>query len=178
MRLSSRMPLREGGPDAKGSTQTEDTMSFRDKLRGELIDIIQWTDDSSDTMVYRFERYHNQIKYGAKLTVHEGQNAVFVNEGRIADIFEPGMYTLETHHLPILSTLFGWKYGFDSPFLSEVYFCSMRQFTDLKWGTMNPIMMRDAEFGPVRIRAFGTYVMRVKDPGAFIRQIAGTEGRF
>lgn len=153
-------------------------MSLWDKVRGELIDIIQWTDDSSDTLVYRFERYNNQIKYGARLTVREGQTAVFVNEGRIADVFQPGMYTLETHNLPVLSTLQGWKYGFNSPFLAEVYFCSMRQFTDLKWGTMNPIMMRDAEFGPIRLRAFGTYVVHVKDPSVLIRQIVGTEGHF
>lgn len=153
-------------------------MSVWDKVRGEFIDIIQWTDDSTDTMVYRFERYNNQIKYGAKLTVREGQAAVFVNEGRIADVFQPGMYTLETQNLPILATLKGWKYGFNSPFLAEVYFCSMHQFTDLKWGTMNPIMMRDAEFGPVRIRAFGTYVVHVKDPGILIRQIVGTDGHF
>jgi membrane protease subunit (stomatin/prohibitin family) len=153
-------------------------MSVWDKVRGEFIDIIQWTDDTTDTMVYRFERYNNQIKYGAKLTVREGQAAVFVNEGRIADVFQPGMYTLETENMPILTTLKGWKYGFNSPFLAEVYFCSMHQFTDLKWGTMNPIMMRDAEFGPVRIRAFGTYVVHVKDPGVLIRQIVGTDGHF
>ena len=153
-------------------------MSLWDKVRGELIDIIQWTDDTNDTLVYRFERYNNQIKYGAKLTVREGQTAVFVNEGRIADVFQPGMFTLETRNLPVLSTLQGWKYGFDSPFLAEVYFCSMRQFTDLKWGTMNPLMMRDAEFGPLRIRAYGTYVVRIKDPSVLIRQIVGTDGRF
>ena len=112
-------------------------MGIRNKLRGELIDIIQWIDDTNDTIVYRFERYNHQIKYGAQLTVREGQTAVFVNEGRIADVFRPGMYTLETANLPVLSTLQGWKYGFNSPFLAEVYFCSMRQFTDLKWGTMN-----------------------------------------
>src|SRR5262249_31113289 len=96
----------------------------------------------------------------------------------IADVFEPGMYTLATNNLPILATLQGWKYGFNSPFLAEVYFCSTRQFTDLKWGTMNPIMMRDAEFGPVRIRSFGTYVIRVKYPKVLIRQIVGTDNRF
>jgi membrane protease subunit (stomatin/prohibitin family) len=154
------------------------TMGIWDKVRGEFIDIVQWIDDSNDTMVYRFERYNNQIKYGAQLTVREGQTAVFVNEGKIADVFQPGMYTLETKNLPILSTLQGWKYGFNSPFMAEVYFCSMRQFTDLKWGTMNPIMMRDAEFGPVRIRAFGTYVVRVSDPAVMIRQIVGTDGHF
>jgi membrane protease subunit (stomatin/prohibitin family) len=153
-------------------------MGIWDKVRGEFIDIVQWIDDSNDTMVYRFERYNNQIKYGAQLTVREGQTAVFVNEGKIADVFQPGMYTLETKNLPILSTLQGWKYGFNSPFMAEVYFCSMRQFTDLKWGTMNPIMMRDAEFGPVRLRAFGTYVVRVADPAVLIRQIVGTDGHF
>ncbi len=153
-------------------------MSIWDKVRGELIDIVQWIDDTNDTMVYRFERYNNQIKYGAQLTVREGQAAVFVNEGKIADIFQPGMCTLETKNLPVLSTLQGWKYGFNSPFMAEVYFCSMRQFTDLKWGTMNPIMLRDAEFGPVRLRAFGTYVIRVSDPAVLIRQIVGTDGHF
>ena len=153
-------------------------MSLWDKVRGEFIDIVQWIDNTSDTLVYRFERYNNQIKYGAQLTVREGQSAVFVNEGRIADIFQPGMYSLETKNLPILSTLQGWKYGFNSPFLAEVYFCSTRQFTDLKWGTMNPIMLRDPEFGPTRLRAFGTYVIRVKDPGVLIREIVGTDGHF
>jgi membrane protease subunit (stomatin/prohibitin family) len=153
-------------------------MSLWDKVRGEFIDIVQWIDDTNDTLVHRFERYNNQIKYGAQLTVREGQMAVFVNEGKIADIFKPGMYTLETQNLPVLSTLQGWKYGLNSPFMAEVYFCSTRQFTDLKWGTMNPIMMRDPEFGPVRIRAFGTYVIRVKDPAVLIRQIAGTDGQF
>ncbi|MBN1567762.1 MAG: SPFH domain-containing protein [Acidobacteria bacterium] len=153
-------------------------MGIWDKVRGEFIDIVQWIDDTNDTMVYRFERYNNQIKYGAQLTVREGQTAVFVNEGRIADVFQPGMVTLETKNLPVLSTLQGWKYGLNSPFMAEVYFCSMRQFTDLKWGTMNPIMMRDAEFGPVRLRAFGTYVVQVSDPPVLIRQIVGTDGHF
>jgi membrane protease subunit (stomatin/prohibitin family) len=153
-------------------------MGIWDKMRGEFVDIVQWIDDSNDTLVYRFERYDNQIKYGAQLTVREGQVAVFVNEGRIADLFQPGMYALETQNLPVLSTLQGWKYGFSSPFMAEIYFCSMRQFTDLKWGTMNPIMLRDAEFGPVRLRAYGTYVMRVSDPQVLIRQIVGTDGRF
>ena len=153
-------------------------MTLWDKARGEVIDIIQWTDDSSDTLVHRFERYNNQIKFGARLTVREGQSAVFVNEGRIADVFQPGMYTLETRNLPVLSTLQGWKFGFDSPFAAEVYFCSMRQFTDLKWGTMNPIMLRDAEYGAVRLRAYGTYVIQVKDPAVLIRQIVGTDGHF
>jgi len=152
-------------------------MSIWDKLRGELIDIVQWLDDTRDTIVYRFDRRNNEIKHGAKLVVREGQVAVFINEGQIADVFKPGTYTLDTRNLPILSTLQGWKYGFESPFKAEVYFVATRQFTDLKWGTMNPIMLRDPEFGPVRLRAFGTYTMRVGDPGVFIRQVVGTDGR-
>lgn len=152
-------------------------MSIWDKLRGELIDIIQWLDDSRDTIVYRFERMNNEIKYGAKLVVREGQVGVFINEGQLADVFQPGTYTLTTQNLPILGTLKGWKYGFESPFKAEVYFVSTRQYTDLKWGTMNPIMLRDPEFGPVRVRAFGTYTMRVKDAGTFIRQVVGTDNR-
>ncbi len=153
-------------------------MGLWKKIRGELIDIIEWLDPTSDTMVYRFERYNNEIKHGAKLVVREGQTAAFVNEGQLADVFDPGMYELETKNLPILSTLQGWAYGFQSPFKAEVYFVSTRRFTDLKWGTKNPIMLRDAEFGPVRLRAFGTYVIRVADPAALIRQIVGTDGRF
>ncbi len=153
-------------------------MAFWDKIKGELIDIIEWMDDSNDTMVYRFERYGNEIKYGAQLVVRESQAAVFINEGKLADVFLPGQYTLETQNLPILSTLKGWKYGFQSPFKAEVYFVNTRRFTDLKWGTRNPIMLRDAEFGPVRLRAFGTYCMRVKDPATFIREIVGTDGHF
>ncbi len=148
------------------------------KLTGELIDIIEWLDDSNNTLVYRFERMNNEIKYGAKLTVREGQMAVFINEGQLADVFKPGMYTLTTQNLPILSTLKGWKYGFESPFKAEVYFVSTRKFTDLKWGTPGPATMRDSEFGIVRATAFGIYTIRVKDPGIFIKDISGTEGRF
>ncbi|WFB34522.1 SPFH domain-containing protein [Kiritimatiellota bacterium B12222] len=153
-------------------------MGFLDKLRGEVIDIIEWLDASNDTLVYRFERYGNEIKWHAKLVVREGQMAVFINEGQLADVFSPGTYTLDTKNLPILATLKGWKYGFESPFKAEVYFASTRQFTDLKWGTKNPVMLRDAEFGPVRLRAFGSYAMRIQDPAAFIREIVGTDGDF
>ena len=148
------------------------------KLTGELIDIIQWLDDSSNTLVYRFERHNNEIKYGAKLTVREGQMAVFINEGQLADVYKPGMHTLTTQNMPILSTLKGWKYGFESPFKAEVYFVSTRKFTDMKWGTPGPATMRDKEFGIVRATAFGIYTIRIKDPGIFIRDISGTEGRF
>ncbi|HYE96675.1 MAG TPA: SPFH domain-containing protein [Rubricoccaceae bacterium] len=153
-------------------------MGLWDRIRGEFIDIIEWTDDSPDTLVYRFERYNNEIKYGAKLVVREGQEAVFVDEGKLADVFPPGTYTLETANIPILSTIQGWKYGFESPFKAEVYFVNTRQFTDQKWGTKNPIMLRDPEFGPLRLRAFGTYAFRVGDPAALIREIVGTDGHF
>jgi membrane protease subunit (stomatin/prohibitin family) len=154
-------------------------MGLLDKLRGEFIDIIEWTEpNQSDILCYRFPRYNNEIKMGAKLTVREGQNAVFVNEGQIADVFTPGMYTLETSNLPILSTIKGWKYGFDSPFKAEVYFVGTKQRTDLKWGTQNPILLRDPEFGPVRVRAFGTYAMHVSDAGTFLKQLVSTDPSF
>lgn len=153
-------------------------MGIFDKIRGEFVDIIEWTDDSNDTMVYRFERLDNEIKMGAKLTVREGQVAVFINKGQLNDVFEPGMYTLSTDNMPIMSTLMGWKHGFHSPFKAEVYFVSTRRFTDLKWGTKHPIMLRDAEFGPIRIRAFGSYVIKVSDATKFIREIVGTDGHF
>ena len=153
-------------------------MGLFNKIRGEFIDIIEWLDDSNDTLVYRFERYQNEIKNGAKLTVREGQAAVFINEGQLADVFTPGMYTLTTENLPILSTLKGWKYGFDSPFKAEVYFISTRNLTDQKWGTKNAITLSDARFGMLEVRAFGTYVLRVKDAPLFIKEIVGTDGHF
>lgn len=153
-------------------------MSLWEKIKGEFIDIINWTDDTQDTMVYRFERYNNQIKMGAQLTVRESQAAVFVNEGQIADVFGPGMYTLDTQNMPLMSTLKGWKYGFNSPFVAEVYFVNTKRFTNQKWGTMNPLMMRDPDFGMVRVRAFGSYEMRVKDPAMFLKEIVGTDGDF
>ncbi len=149
-----------------------------DKIRGEFIDIIDWTDDSRDTIVWRFPRYENEIKMGAKLTVRESQAAVFVNEGQVADAYPPGMYTLQTQNMPVLSTLKGWKYGFDSPFKAEVYFVNTRQFTDLKWGTQNPVILRDPEFGMVRLRAFGGYAVRVVEPVALLRELAGTDPQF
>jgi membrane protease subunit (stomatin/prohibitin family) len=154
-------------------------MSLLDKLSGEFIDILEWTEPPhSDVLAYRFPRYQNGIKMGAQLTVREGQHAVFVNEGQIADVFAPGMYRLETQNLPILSTLQGWKFGFHSPFKAEVYFIAMRQWTDLKWGTANPVMLRDPEFGPVRFRAFGTYAVQVQDAATFLRQLVATDPSF
>ncbi|MEW2592859.1 SPFH domain-containing protein [Micromonospora aurantiaca] len=153
-------------------------MGLMDKLRGELIDIIEWLDDSRDTIVWRFPRYQNEIKMGAQLVVRESQTAVFVNEGKIADVFTPGTYTLETRNLPILSTLKGWKYGFNSPFKAEVYFVNTRQFTDMKWGTQNPVILRDAEFGVVRVRAFGAFAARVVDASRLLRELVGTDPQF
>lgn len=153
-------------------------MGILDKLFGEFIDIIEWTDDSLNTMVYRFERYGNEIKYGAMLTVRESQTAILVNEGQIADMFPPGLYQLETRNMPIMTTLQSWPHGFSSPFKAEVYFINMRRFTDLKWGTKNPVMLRDQEFGPVRLRAFGTYTLRISEPQTFLKEIVGTGGHF
>jgi len=147
-------------------------------LSGQFIDVIEWTSDTRDTMVYRFERYGHEIKYGAKLTVREGQVAVFIHEGQLADIFTPGLYMLETNNMPIMTSLQHWDHGFKSPFKSEIYFVNTNRFTDLKWGTKNPIMLRDPEFGPTRIRAFGTYTVRVADAGRFMTEIVGTDGEF
>lgn len=153
-------------------------MGLWDFVKTELIDIIQWLDETGDTMVWRFDGHDNEIKNGAQLIVRPGQAAVFVNQGQVADVFPPGRYELRTQNLPLLSTLMGWKYGFDSPFKAEVFFVATKQFTDQKWGTKSPVMMRDAEFGPVRIRAFGTYVVRVTEPARFIAQIVGTNSAF
>lgn len=151
-------------------------MGLFDKIRSEFIDIIEWLDDTRHTLVWRFPRYQNEIKQGAQLIVRPGQLAAFVYRGQVADIFEPGTHTLNTENLPILSTLAGWKYGFNSPFRSEVYFVSTRQITDLKWGTPNPIMLRDPEFGPIRLRAFGTYALKAIDPKALLTELVGTDG--
>lgn len=153
-------------------------MGLFDGIRGEFIDIVEWTDNSRDTLVWRFPRHENEIKMGARLVVRESQTAVFINEGVLADVFQPGTYTLETRNLPILSTLKGWKYGFDSPFKAEVYFVNTRQFTDFKWGTKNPVLVRDPEFGAVRIRAFGAYAIRVIDPATLLRESTGTDAQF
>jgi membrane protease subunit (stomatin/prohibitin family) len=144
----------------------------------QFIEVIEWLDDSGNTMLYRFPVADQEIKNGARLTVRESQAAVFVFQGQIADVFPPGLYTIDGGNTPILSKLGAWKYGFNSPFKAEVYFVNTKQFTDLKWGTSNPIMMRDADFGMVRLRAFGIYSIRVADPRAFIKEVAGTNGKF
>lgn len=155
-------------------------MSLFRFMRNQLIDIVEWnqTEAQADALSWRFPRADNEIKYKAKLIVREGQMAVFVNMGQLADVFGPGMYTLETKNLPVLSTLMGWKYGFESPFKAEVYFISTRRFVDLKWGTSTPITMRDAEFGMVRIRAYGSYALQVVDGPTFLRQLLSTNPSF
>ena len=153
-------------------------MSLWEKVTAELLDIIEWSDDSSDTLVWRFPRFDNEIKYGAQLIVRQSQAAVFVDRGRIADVFAPGQHSLTTKNLPVLTTLMGWKYGFHSPFKAEVYFVNTRNFTNLKWGTKTPVILRDQEFGAVRLRSFGTYVVRAHDPAKFIDEIVGTGGHF
>ena len=154
-------------------------MGLWDKLTREFIDIVEWTEPSqNEILAYRFPRADNEIKNGAKLIVREGQAVAFVKEGQLADVMKPGLYTLDTNNMPILSKILGWKYGFESPFKCEVYFVSTRQWTDQKWGTQNPVMMRDPEFGPVRIRAFGTYAFRVIDPGTFVKELVSTDPSF
>ncbi|MFV0335466.1 MAG: SPFH domain-containing protein [Tropicimonas sp.] len=153
-------------------------MGILDFLSGQFIDVIHWTDDTRDTLVWRFEREGHEIKYGAKLTVREGQAAVFIHEGQLADVFTPGLYMLETNNMPVMTSLQHWDHGFRSPFKSEIYFVNTARFTDLKWGTKNPVMLRDPEFGPTRIRAFGTYSVKVTDPARFMTEIVGTDGEF
>jgi len=153
-------------------------MGLLNKLKGELIDIIEWIDESNDTIAYRFERMGNEIKNGAQLTVRESQVAVFINEGKLADVFPPGRYQLTTNNLPILSTLKGWVHGFNSPFKAEVYFLNTKRFTNQKWGTPNVFYLRDSDFGRVSLRAFGTYTMKINDPVKFIQEVLGTSGDF
>lgn len=153
-------------------------MGLWDKIAGEFVDVIEYLDDTNNTLAHRFERYHNEIKNGAKLTVRESQLAVFVSEGQFADVFGPGMYELTTQNLPILTTLKSWKYAFNSPFKAEVYFINTRVFDDLKWGTPQPIPMRDPDFGVIQMRAHGGYHFRVKDPKVLITEAAGTDGHF
>ena len=140
----------------------------------QLIDVIEWKDSSDNTMVYRYDRDGKEIMMGAQLTVRESQVAIMVNEGKIADVFGPGRYELSTQNMPIMTALKSWKYGFNSPFKAEVYFINTKQFLDQKWGTSNPVMMRDADFGMIRLRAFGIYSFRVSDPAVFLKEVYGT----
>lgn len=153
-------------------------MGLLDRLRNETVDIIEWLDHTRDTLVWRFPRYRNEIKQGAQLIVRPGQVAVMVHRGRLADLFEPGTHRLITGNLPVLSSLLGWRHGFESPFKTEVYFVNTRQITDLTWGTPNPIPMRDSELGVVRVRAFGSYALRALDPRALLTELVGTDQTF
>jgi membrane protease subunit (stomatin/prohibitin family) len=153
-------------------------MGIFDAIRNQFIEVIEWLDDSGNTLVYRFPVHGQEIKNGAQLTVRESQAAVFVYQGQIADVFGPGLHTIDGGNTPILSKLGAWMHGFNSPFKAEVYFVNTKQFTDLKWGTSNPVMMRDTDFGMVRLRAFGIYSIRVSDPQAFVKEIAGTNAHF
>lgn len=149
-------------------------MGLFSMFTNQLIDVIEWKDSTPDTMVYRYDRDGKEIMMGAQLTVRESQVAVMVNEGKIADVFQPGRYELSTQNMPIMTALQSWKFGFNSPFKAEVYFINTRQFLDQKWGTSSPVMMRDAEFGMIRLRAFGIYSFRVADPVAFLKEVFGT----
>lgn len=153
-------------------------MGIFDAIRSQFIEVIEWLDDSGNTILYRFPVQGQEIKNGAQLTVRESQAAVFVFQGQIADVFGPGRYSIDGGNTPILTKLGAWKFGFNSPFKAEVYFVNTKQFTDLKWGTSNPVMMRDADFGMVRLRAFGIYSIRVTDPRALIKEVAGTNAHF
>src|SRR2546421_5286025 len=153
-------------------------MGLLDYLKGQFLEIIQWEDDSRDTLSWRFPDQDKEIKRGAQLIVRESQTAQFIYLGQFGDTFGPGNYSLVTDNIPILSTLKGWKYGFESPFKADVYFVSTRLFTGNKWGTSNPVMMRDVDFGIVRARAFGTYDFRVIDVKTFLKEVAGTDNHF
>ena len=153
-------------------------MALFDFIRGQFIDIIQWQDDSRDTLSFRFPDEDKEIKRGAQLVVRESQVAQFVYLGQFGDTFGPGKHELITENIPILSDLKGWKYGFESPFKADVYFVNTRLFTGNKWGTANPIMMRDQDFGIVRLRAYGTYDFRIVDPRMFLKEVAGTDDHF
>jgi excisionase family DNA binding protein len=149
-----------------------------DFIRGELIEILEFNDDSRDTISWRFPDSDREIKRGAQLIVRESQTAQFVYLGQFGDTFGPGKYTLVTDNIPVLTTLKGWKYGFESPFKADVYFINTRLFTGNKWGTANPVMMRDQDFGIVRLRAFGTYDFHVVEPRLFLKEVVGTDQNF
>jgi membrane protease subunit (stomatin/prohibitin family) len=153
-------------------------MALTDFLRSQFIDIIEWNDDSRDTLSYRYPDDDKEIKNAAQLIVRESQKVQFVYLGQFGDLFGPGKYSLTTDNIPILSRLKGWKYGFESPFKADVYYLTTRLFTGNKWGTSNPVMVRDQDFGIVRARAFGTYDFRIVDPPKFLKEVAGTDNHF
>ncbi len=149
-------------------------MGLFDFIRNEFIEVIDWVDDTNDTLIYKFPDKGNKIMNGAQLTVRESQSAVLMNEGEFGDVYGPGRYVLSTNNMPVTTTLKSWKYLFDSPFKVDVFFVNTKQFVNLKWGTSNPIIVRDAELGQVRLRSFGSYTFRVSDSQKFIREFAGT----
>jgi excisionase family DNA binding protein len=153
-------------------------MGITDFFKGELLEIIDWTDDSRDTLSYRFPDDDKAIKNGAQLIVRESQVAQFVYLGEFGDTFKPGKHSLTTDNIPILTRLKSWKFGFNSPFKADVYFVVTRLFTGNKWGTSNPVMLRDNDFGVVRVRAFGTYDFKVVEPQTFLREVAGSDHNF
>src|SRR5690349_18314849 len=153
-------------------------MGIMDFIRGQLIEIIEFNDDSRDTISWRFPDQDREIKRGAQLIVRESQLAQFVYLGQFGDTYGPGKWTLSTDNIPILTTLKGWKYGFESPFKADVYYITTRLFTGNKWGTSNPVMMRDQDFGIVRLRAFGTYDFKIADVPKFLKEVAGTDDHF
>ena len=153
-------------------------MNLFNIIKNQLIEVIEWTDDSRDTLSYRWPDDDKEIKNGAQLIVRESQQVQFVAAGQYADLFGPGKHTLTTENIPVLSTILGWKYGFQSPFKCDVYYINTRLFTGNKWGTSNPVLMRDKDFGVVRIRAFGTYDFRIVEPAKFLKEVAGTDQNF
>jgi excisionase family DNA binding protein len=153
-------------------------MALTDFIRSQFIEIIEWTDDSRDTLSYRFPDDDKEIKRGAQLIVRESQCVQFVYLGQYGDLFGPGKHSLTTDNIPVLSRLKGWKYGFESPFKADVYYLTTRLFTGNKWGTSNPVMIRDQDFGIVRVRAFGTYDFRIVEPPRFLKEVAGTDHHF
>jgi hypothetical protein len=153
-------------------------MSLMNYLKGQFLEIIEWTDDSRDTLSFRYPDEDKEIKKGAQLIVRESQVAQFVYLGEFGDTFGPGKHSLVTDNIPILSTLKGWKYGFESPFKADIYYVNTRLFTGNKWGTSNPIMMRDADFGIVRVRAFGIFDFKIVEPKLFLREVAGSDHHF
>ncbi|MBS4207035.1 SPFH domain-containing protein [Bacillus sp. FJAT-50079] len=149
-------------------------MSFKNFFKKQLLDIIEWEDPSNNTLVYKFPIEDNEIQNGAQLTVRPGQFAIFLNEGKIADVFGEGMHRLETKNLPILSDLKGWAFGFKSPFKADIYFVNTKHFLDQKWGTQNPIWINDPKFEQVEVRAFGTFGFRIEDPVMFLSTVSST----
>lgn len=153
-------------------------MGILDFIKSELIEVIEWNDESHDTLSYRWPDEDREIKRGAQLIVRESQVVQFMYLGQFGDNFLPGKHVLKTDNIPLLTTLSGWKYGFESPFKADIYFVSVKTFNGNKWGTANPVMIRDKDFGMVRARAFGTYDFKINDPKIFLKEVAGTDNHF